>query len=50
MVFETKHAIGLRSDNGVEVLVHIGLDTVNLKGEHLMFTLKKEIQLRQVNY
>lgn len=34
MLFETKHAIGLRSDNGVEVLVHIGLDTINLKGEH----------------
>ena len=41
MVFETKHAIGLRSDNGVEVLVHIGLDTVNLKGEHFNVHIKE---------
>ena len=31
-VFETKHAIGLLADNGAEVLVHMGLDTVELKG------------------
>lgn len=41
MVFETKHAIGLRSDNGVEVLIHIGLDTVNLKGEHFNVLIKE---------
>lgn len=41
IVFETKHAIGLRSDNGVEVLVHIGLDTVNLKGEHFNVHIKE---------
>ena len=33
MIFGTKHAIGLKSDAGVEVLIHIGLDTVNLAGE-----------------
>lgn len=29
---ESKHAFGMVSDDGVEVLVHIGIDTVNLKG------------------
>lgn len=32
-IFPTKHAIGLLMENGLEVLVHMGLDTVELKGE-----------------
>lgn len=34
MVFETGHAVSLRSDDGVEIIIHVGLDTVNLKGKH----------------
>lgn len=33
-LFDTKHAITLKGDNGVEVLIHIGMDTVALKGKH----------------
>jgi glucose-specific phosphotransferase system IIA component len=32
-IFDTNHAVGLKTDDGLEVLVHIGIDTVKLKGE-----------------
>jgi PTS system beta-glucosides-specific IIC component len=34
MMFETGHAVSLIADCGAEILIHIGLDTVNLKGQH----------------
>ncbi|WP_017687872.1 beta-glucoside-specific PTS transporter subunit IIABC [Paenibacillus sp. PAMC 26794] len=39
-VYRTKHAIGLVSDDGVEMLIHIGQDTVKLKGEHFTTHVK----------
>ena len=33
MIANTKHAIGIITDTGVEILIHIGLNTVNLNGE-----------------
>ena len=38
LMFDTGHAVSLNADCGAEILIHVGLDTVNLKGEH--FTVK----------
>lgn len=33
MVFDTKHAVGIKTDNGAELLFHIGIDTIQLNGK-----------------
>ncbi|AYH04735.1 beta-glucoside-specific PTS transporter subunit IIABC [Pectobacterium parmentieri] len=37
---ESKHAVGIRADNGLELLIHVGLDTVNLNGKHFTGYIK----------
>ncbi|OJG83861.1 PTS system, N-acetylglucosamine-specific IIBC component [Enterococcus ratti] len=39
-IFPTKHAVGIQTDSGIEVLLHMGINTVDLKGEP--FTLYVE--------
>lgn len=34
VVFDTLHAVSLTTEEGAEIIIHVGLDTVNLKGEH----------------
>lgn len=41
MVFPTKHAMGLKLSDGSEVLLHFGIDTVNLNGEGFIVCVKE---------
>lgn len=35
VAYATKHAYGITADNGAEILIHAGIDTVNLEGQHM---------------
>ena len=41
MIFDTKHAINLKSSDGIELLIHCGIDTVKLNGEGFVVHVKE---------
>lgn len=46
-LFETCHAIGLRNAAGVEILIHVGINTVELRGEHYKAYVKQGDKIKE---
>lgn len=46
-LFETKHAVGVTSDSGIEVLIHVGLNTVALEGKYFTALVKEGDTVRR---
>lgn len=46
-VFPTKHALGILTKEGIEILIHIGLDTVNLNGKGFKSYVKADEEIKQ---
>ena len=47
VIADTKHAIGLKTLDGIEILIHMGINTVNLKGKYFKILVKKGQQVKQ---
>jgi len=47
VAYPTGHAVGLASDDGEEILIHIGIDTVNLEGEHFKMHVAQGMRVKK---
>ena len=46
-LLESHHAVGLESENGIEILIHVGMDTVKLNGKHFICHVEEDQQVRK---
>ena len=46
-MMDTRHAIGMVADNGVEILIHVGLDTVELHGAPFTYHVKADQEVKK---
>ena len=42
LIEDSRHACGIVADNGMEILIHVGLDTVNMKGDGFEYLVKQD--------
>ena len=47
VVMDTKHAVGITSNNGIEVLIHVGMDTVQLNGKYYQTHVKVDDEVKK---
>ena len=47
MMFDSKHAVGFKTDSGIELLIHVGIDTVKLNGEGFQIVAKEGQYLKK---
>jgi len=45
--FPTGHAVGMKTNNDVEILIHVGIDTVKLEGKHFQLKVKEGQHVKQ---
>lgn len=45
-IFDSKHAIGITSEDGVELLIHVGIDTVQLNGAGYEYSVEKDQEIK----
>ncbi|RAS92017.1 PTS glucose transporter subunit IIA [Priestia endophytica] len=46
-LFHTKHAIGLKTENGAEIIIHVGLETVAMEGEGFTAHVKEGSKVKK---
>ena len=49
-IFSTKHALGIKTENGLEILLHFGIDTVELEGKPFSIKVKESQKILSNDY
>ena len=46
-LLDSHHAVGMESENGIEILIHVGMDTVKLGGKHFTCHIEDGQQVKK---